>query len=89
MTNHSSFELENTGPPGFLTFVMALTTLSAPSVKKWSLDEKGKKFCESGKKGKRKNGGRVQRKLADFLEGLLGYLDFLKLLPRLGYYRTN
>jgi len=33
---------------------MTLTILWASSVRKWSLYEKGKKFCESEKKGEKK-----------------------------------
>jgi len=42
-------------------FCHCFTTLWAPSVQKWSLYQNGEKFLKSGKKGKRKNGGRVQR----------------------------
>jgi len=43
--------------PVFQTSVMALATLRAPSVRKWSLYDKEKYIGTSGKKVRNKNGG--------------------------------
>jgi len=40
--------------PRFQTAAIALASLWAPSVQKWSIYEKGEKFGESGKKGRKK-----------------------------------
>jgi len=60
MTNRSSFELENIGhaanlllAPGFLTSVMALATLSAPSVQKVSM-KTAKSFENCGRNVRKK-----------------------------------